>query len=31
MALDTLSGAGVEVIIVTHYPATTWDPKGEIR
>lgn len=29
-ALDVFRGAGIEMIVVTHYPATTWGPKGDI-
>jgi len=29
-ALDLFKGTGVRIIVVTHYPATTWGPRGEI-
>jgi len=29
-ALDVFKGSGVEMIVVTHCPATTWGPKGDI-
>lgn len=29
-ALDVLRGTGTELVVVTHYPATTWGPKGDI-
>jgi hypothetical protein len=29
-ALDVFRGADINMIVVTHYPATTWGPKGEI-
>ncbi len=29
-ALRTLNGTGVKLIVVTHYPAKTWGPKGDI-
>ncbi len=30
LALDVFKDHDVELIVVTHYPATTWGPKGEI-
>lgn len=30
MALEVFEGASIELIVVTHYPATTWGPKGRI-
>ena len=29
-ALDELKGTDIKMIVVTHYPATTWGPKGDI-
>lgn len=29
-ALDVFKGTNIKVIVVTHYPATTWGPKGKI-
>jgi hypothetical protein len=29
-ALELLDGAGVRLIVITHYPATTWGPRGKI-
>lgn len=29
-ALDVFTGADIKIIVVTHYPATTWGPKGDI-
>jgi len=29
-ALDVLRGTNIKLIIVTHYPTTTWGPKGNI-
>ncbi len=29
-ALDAFKGTNIEMIVVTHYPATTWGPKGKI-
>lgn len=29
-ALDVLRDTGTELVVVTHYPATTWGPKGDI-
>lgn len=29
-ALDVFRGADINMIVVTHYPATTWGPKGDI-
>jgi len=29
-ALHTFKGTDVKLIVVTHYPATTWGPKGDI-
>lgn len=29
-ALGVFKGAKIELIVVTHYPASTWGPKGEI-
>lgn len=29
-ALKVFEGSGVQIIVVTHYPAETWGPKGEI-
>lgn len=29
-ALDVLRGTGTKLVVVTHYPATTWGPKGDI-
>ncbi|NIP66813.1 hypothetical protein GWN63_01810, partial [Candidatus Bathyarchaeota archaeon] len=29
-ALDIFRGASIELVVVTHYPATTWGPKGKI-
>ncbi len=29
-ALDMFKGTNIKVIVVTHYPATTWGPKGKI-
>jgi hypothetical protein len=29
-ALDAFRGADIKIIVVTHYPATTWGPKGDI-
>lgn len=29
-ALDVFRGAEINMIVVTHYPATTWGPKGDI-
>jgi len=30
-ALEILDGAGVKLIVVTRYPATTWGPEGRSR
>ncbi|MFX0125824.1 MAG: pyruvate kinase alpha/beta domain-containing protein [Candidatus Hodarchaeota archaeon] len=30
LALDTFTQTNIKIIVVTHYPATTWGPKGEI-
>jgi hypothetical protein len=29
-ALNIFKGARIKLIVVTHYPATTWGPKGDI-
>jgi len=29
-ALETFQDTNIEIVVVTHYPATTWGPKGEI-
>ena len=29
-ALDVFEGTNVKLIVVTHYPATTWGPRGDI-
>ena len=29
-AIDVFRGTNVKIIVVTHYPATTWGPKGDI-
>ncbi len=29
-ALDVFKGTDIQMIVVTHYPATTWGPKGKI-
>jgi hypothetical protein len=29
-ALELLIGVGVRLVVVTHYPATTWGPRGKI-
>ena len=29
-ALDVFRGTNIEMTVVTHYPATTWGPKGKI-
>jgi hypothetical protein len=29
-ALDLFEGSGAKLIVVTHYPATTWGPSGDI-
>jgi hypothetical protein len=29
-ALNIFKGTKTKLIVVTHYPATTWDPKGDI-
>lgn len=29
-ALDAFKGTNIKIIVVTHYPATTWGPKGDI-
>lgn len=29
-ALDVFKGTGIRMIVVTHYPASTWGPKGKI-
>ncbi|MFX0211146.1 MAG: pyruvate kinase alpha/beta domain-containing protein [Candidatus Hodarchaeota archaeon] len=30
LALDIFTHTKIQIIVVTHYPATTWGPKGEI-
>ncbi|KPV63770.1 MAG: Pyruvate kinase, alpha/beta domain [Candidatus Bathyarchaeota archaeon BA1] len=29
-ALEVFKGASIKMVVVTHYPATTWGPKGDI-
>jgi hypothetical protein len=29
-ALELLEGVGVRLVVVTHYPATTWGPRGKV-
>ncbi len=29
-ALDIFKGSGIRIVVVTHYPAKTWGPKGDI-
>jgi hypothetical protein len=29
-ALEVFKGTGIRIIVVTHYPASTWGPKGDI-
>ncbi len=29
-ALEVLTGTNIQLIVVTHYPASTWGPKGDI-